>query len=126
MFVQKMVSEYYSYEDYPCCVSRGEPHSWQPVQMRSVTKLVSPALDSLLLMNIFSFSDSPRVVVVNGRKISPTDAVNTALHESVKRDTSNSEKQSLDFLSSGSFQFRLKCIFFFVDCCHNYTKRLGL
>ena len=71
--------------------SKGEPQSWQPVQMRSSNKLVSPVLYNLLLINIFSFSESPRGFWVNGRKISPTDAWKTALQELDRWVTSERE-----------------------------------
>ena len=68
-------------------------------------------------MNIFSLSDSTRFVLVNGRKISPMDALKTALVASVKSDTSDRETQPFDTLSSGSFQFLVNCTFCSVEFC---------
>lgn len=94
---------------YPNSEFKGEPHSWQPLQMRSSVKYLSRIEHILLLRNILSSSDSGRCFQVSGRKISPIDAQKVALLESVRCNTSKREQQSCEHLSSCTFQF--------IDCC---------
>lgn len=101
---------------YPLSRPKGKPHIWQPVQMRSSARLKSSSLYNRLLTNIFSFRCSSRSIQGDNKKISKIDASNMTLHDSVRHDTSESEKQSLDVLFSGNFQLRKKWFFFWPGC----------
>lgn len=79
--------------------------------MRSSTKSLSSVLHSLRLKNIFFTPKFTKCFPGNWqKKFHQYMHWKIGLRELVNHDTSESEKESLDFLSSGTFQFLESCL----------------
>jgi len=117
--IQEIIAIWQFNFPYPFSETKGEPHKWQPIQIKSSAKLLSLSSIVLLLTNIFSLSESSSALQVIGRKISPIDALKIALQELLRPNTSESKSRFRDSLCFGNFQFLGFC---HASCFSNYSN----